>query len=373
MKRLVISLFFVIAWALQSSFAQGVSALEKARTEGYEIVNIENEGVRAFLDDPTYDDPHNVGNYAISVVGQYIAGHGSKPRGKRVHWSRKSAPENIESVIVMLSESKKFDDHVRRYYPCVDSTSYIISNMKPNTRYYYKVVEVHTNHKRGVVKSGKFYTVGRLRMMRVEGMFNVRDFGGWNTTNGLMTRYGRVFRGNRPEGITATGINDFVYNEEITADLDLRGTNLSRSPLGPLDVVEYYCTDNQRYQLALTKYTSALARDLHIIADVLGRGGNVFLHCNHGANRAGTLSFLLGGIIGLDEADLSRDYELSAFAFSGVRRSGNYGTMLPVIRKYGSADEDITDCFHNYCRSIGVSDEDLQTICTEMQDIPSWL
>ena len=353
--------------------AHGV-ALDKLRGKGYEIVNIENAGVRQFMADRTYDNPGQVANYGFSVVKNYSRGVSSKPAGLMLRWQSTLPAEDVMLVRVTLVESNRevgervLDGDVNRYnpkyyYPDAESEEYLLCNMRPDVYCYYKVEEEDFDGRFTEVKRGKFYTVGQVRMLRVDGMFNVRDLGGWSTSFGVPVVYGRIFRGNRPEGITFTGKNDFVVNEEITADLDLRGSNRTVSPMGPLDEVEYYCTNNQRYKLALSGGggTYALARDLEIIADVLRRGGNVFFHCNHGANRAGTLAFVIDGLLGLSEADLSREYELTSFAY-GTSRNNTYGAMLPVIRSYGEGGDDLTQCFYNFALSIGVSEKTLDTI-----------
>ena len=346
--------------------------------QGYEIINVENHGVKGFIDDRSYDLPELVRNYSFSIVKKYSKGYPSKPSGIMLRWNSSTPVEEISSLVVSVVESEVARDEsilesgkvrAKRYYPSANSKEYLLCNMCPQMYCYYKVEEVLNSGERKIVKTGKFYTEGQVRMLRVDGMANVRDFGGWPTIFYRPVLYGRIFRGNRPEVITATGRNDFVKNERITADLDLRGSNLSKSPLGPLSEVEYYCTNNQRYKLALTSGTAALAKDLNIIAKVLRKGGNVFLHCNHGMNRAGTLSFLIEGILGLDEADLTRDYELSSFAY-GSSRSNTYGDMLPYIRSYGSRSDDLAQCFYNYARSIGVTEETLDIIRSEMLGIP---
>lgn len=344
---------------------------------GYDILFVENTGVKNFIDDRSYDKPELLSNYSFSIVKQYSKGVPSKPEGILLRWNSSTQVDDISQVVVTLVESDLeidmsiLDRNLTRetakfYYPDVNRREYLLCNMCPQKYCYYKVEEVLKSGAKHVVKSGKFYSDGQVRMLRVDGMANVRDFGGWHTSFGRPVLYGRLFRGNRPEGITATGKNDFVKNEHITADLDLRGKNLSKSPLG--SDLEYYCTNNQRYKLGLTSGTSALAKDLNIIADVLRRGGNLFLHCNHGMNRAGTLSFLIGGILGFNEADLNRDYELSSFAY-GNARSQTFGDMLPYIRSFGNGNDDLTQCFYNYALSIGVSQETLDTIRCIMLDL----
>ena len=340
--------------------------------QGYDIVNIENDGVRQYLDDRAYDNPELVSNYYYSIVTKYTKGSSSRPAGIKLRWYSETPKSEISSVKVTLLESNKeirdsrlegdlTGANVKCYYPDINSQEYLLCNMRPQKYCYYKIEEIHQDGQATVVKTGRFYTEGRVRMLRVDGMYNVRDFGGWNTSFGKTVAYGRIFRGSRPENITSKGRNDFVKNEHVTADLDLRGTNLSKSPLGPLDEVEYFCTNNQRYKYAVTGSAEALAKDLTFIASVLRRGGSVFLHCNHGVNRAGSLAFVIEGILGYSEADLSRDYELSSFAYGNIR-SKSLGDMFPIIRSYGEFDDDLTQCFYNFALSKGVSEETLDTI-----------
>ena len=352
---------------------------EELEEKGYDIVIIENDKVRQFMDDRTYSKPDKLKRYDFSIVKKYSTGGSSKPAGIQINWTSDTPAEDISSVVVSLVELHRESDEtlfdgdlnwtdVKRYYPEVNSTSYLLCNMCPERYCYYQVEEFLKDGKRHLLKRGRFYTDGQVRMLRVGGMYNVRDFGGWDTEFGEIVAYGRIFRGNRPDPITEVGKNDFVKNEHITADLDLRGTSLGQSPMGPITEVEYYCTNNQRYKLALTGTGGplAIARDLEVIADVLRRGGSVFLHCNHGVNRAGSLSVVIDGLLGLNEADINRAYELSSFAYGSVCRGKSLGEMFSIIRTYGRPVDSLAQCFYNFARSKGVTQDALDTIRCQM-------
>ncbi len=361
-KQLSLYLTLALMLVVSAARAQDSRTIEELARQGFEIINVENDGVKAFMADRTYDQPEYTGRYSMSVVKRYTGGVGSSPRGKSVSWTPRMPREDLADLVVTLSESERFDKNVKFYYPVDTLNSYTICNMVPGTKYYYKVEEVSRDKKRVTVANGKFYTTGKVRMLRVGGMFNVRDFGGWDTSFGVKVKYGRIFRGNHPRTITEVGKNDFVENEHITADLELTGVQREHSPMGPS--LDFFSTNNARYKSGLTTTKRALRDDLIFISQVLMSDGNVFLHCNHGVNRAGTLSFLVDGLLGLSEADLSRTYELSSFAY-GTTRNATYGEMLPVIRSCGEPGDDLTQCFYNYCRKIGVSEEELDIIrCT---------
>ncbi len=362
-----IRLFLIVFFSLFIQIALCQHNLYVEDLQGIEIVNIENDGVKRYLEDQTYDNPANTSKYSLSVVHKYTSGYSSKPNGKHISWQHYFPLEKLMFITVTVSDNWTFPNDRSKYYHLdVTETEYTICNMIPDKTYYYKVEEFGLDGTSMTVAKGTFVTTGNLRMLRIEGMINIRDFGGWKTSLGNRTTYGRIYRGNRPDGITYKGKNDFVENEHLTADLDLRGKQLPESPFGPLNQVEYFCTNNARYKSALVSRTDIFVKDFHFIADVLRRGGAVFLHCNHGANRAGTLSFLIDGIIGLSEADICRDYELSAFAYKGMKRGSNIGDMISYIRTFGNLGDDLTKCFYNYFIHIGVEEEDINTIRTIM-------
>ena len=43
----------------------------------------------------------------------------------------------------------------------------------------------------------------------------------------------------------------------------------------------------------------------------------IYLHCSLGRDRAGTLAFLISALVGVEEIDLYRDYEMSFFSITG--------------------------------------------------------
>lgn len=365
MRKIQLYFIAILLLAAQVASSQSmVNAWAELVEQGYEVVNIENEGVKQFLDDDTYDNPANTGKYGLSVVQKYSAGSNSKPRGKHIKWQRHYPTDEFFYTVVSVSENWNFPIEKSKFYYIQDAstTEYTICNMLPEKIYYYKVEEINNDGILMQVASGKFITTGRLRMLSVDGMVNIRDFGGWKSSLGGKTNYGHLYRGSRAEGITDGGRNAIVDQEKLGADLDLRGKPLAQSPFGPLNQVEYFCTNNARYKPALVGRTDIFVKDFHFIADVLGRGKSLYLHCNHGANRAGTLSFLIDGIIGLSEADISREYELSSFAYKGMRRGPNIGEMIAYIRTHGNPGDNLTQCFYNYLIKIGVSAEDIKTI-----------
>ena len=51
----------------------------------------------------------------------------------------------------------------------------------------------------------------------------------------------------------------------------------------------------------------------------LGQGKGIYFHCAGGADRTGTMAFLIEALLGVSECDMSKDYELTSLDGSHVR------------------------------------------------------
>ena len=49
-----------------------------------------------------------------------------------------------------------------------------------------------------------------------------------------------------------------------------------------------------------------------------GVPGTIFFHCFGGADRTGTVAFLVEALLGVSESDMSKDYELTTYSSSRV-------------------------------------------------------
>lgn len=143
------------------------------------------------------------------------------------------------------------------------------------------------------------------------GTYNARDIGGWACDGGTV-KYGRLFRG----GNISVVDSDLLLNElGITAELDLRYTDSeasgqTSSVLG--ESVEYFhpMTGALWYSNAL----NATWREvLDKIFDYVKNNKPCFYHCAIGADRTGTLSFMLEALLGVSSSDIDKDYEITSF------------------------------------------------------------
>jgi len=92
---------------------------------------------------------------------------------------------------------------------------------------------------------------------------------------------------------------------------------------------------------------------------------NIYIHCQGGCDRTGTLSFLLLGLLGVSESDLAKEYELSNFSRIGVGRlrtttkkvnTYDYVGMVEAIKEYSG--DTITEKFYDFATTgCGISEE----------------
>ncbi len=338
---------------------------------GIEVVNIENEAVSDYMKASKEIYSSN-NNYSISIVSKYNnSKYGNKlhwPRGKKVVWSHHSPISEISNILISVSEESDYSSSFTFIPSDKSATSYEILNLIPHRLYYYKIEEILLNGNRNLLLSGIFRTEGQVRMIQVPNCSNVRDIGGWPSQYGGTVRYGRLFRSGSLNSITSEGRHKLIDNLGVVSELDLRyEVNQSYSSLGRDK--DY---DRRRHEAGvqgLKKSKADLVKDLRWIIKRLDEGKNVDWHCAIGCDRCGLVSFVIEGLLGLSELDLSRDFELSTFSLrsNNQRPRAHIKSMLDYIKKYGPSD-DLAKCFYNYWLEIGMHSEELNHFLGIMLD-----
>lgn len=158
------------------------------------------------------------------------------------------------------------------------------------------------------------------RVIAIDGMKNVRDLGGLVTTDGKMIQKGLVFRGSEMSGayanITQQGIEKLRNTYQIQTELDLRkdteatdnGIQVTGSKLGA-DVQYIHLSAKDYYDFL--RGTSNEAEIMRVFADYSNYP--ILFHCIYGADRTGTVAFLLEALVGVSYDDLIADYELTGW------------------------------------------------------------
>ena len=330
---------------------------------------------------------------------------------------------------IYVADNENFDN----------ATSYVVSgftreldvyNLLPSTTYYWKVA----GDRFDVSDTSVFKTEDlSVRLIYAEGTSNIRDLGGWNA-DGSFVNYGKIYRGNQLNGygnwgnnkLTENGLKTFKDDLKIKTEIDLRTQDkddanqtvnfvdaslpyykytigqytdilepsvwnaLPHDGNTPVDSMENK-NDARRLSYATgnaVRNENAMRRSLKGIFEVLADERNypVYIHCNAGADRTGTVAFLINGLLGVSEADLIRDYELTSFSsVSGLRyrseiKNGDFteigvmkndydnfvafGALMNAIKNnYGAEGGTLSYAIENFLTDyVGVSHEDIESL-----------
>ena len=222
----------------------------------------------------------------------------------------------------------------------VDSIS--VYNLIPGRVYNWKVEYKKDDGTVEVVQSGMFKTTGTLRMLKIDNIFNVRDMGGWTGLNGYPLKYGKIVRGSRlnvngstTKIITQDGINE-LRRVGMRAELDMRDASNS------VNATHAFFGDdcpilnvNQGYRSRIATFADgpqSIQGILQLI-EWLKQGKPVYLHCSVGADRTGTVAYLVGALCGMSEDALGKEFELTSFSADKIENEADRGTYERLIRQ----------------------------------------
>lgn len=240
-----------------------------------------------------------------------------------------------------------------------DAESFIVSETTADIDYlysakhYYYQVYAHYDGDE-VVKSRifDFYTADIPRTVYIEGVTNTRDIGGRYVQDGeYQVKQGMVYRGAEVDrelgAITEEGKRVMLYDLGIKTDLDIRGGDV-QNPTGtsPIDAsLNYVHLEAPWYtHIKESSYKQALTTEIRTFANP--NNYPIYFHCSVGRDRAGTLSFLLGALLGVSEDDLYRDYEMSFFSRVGMKDAAqSQGTHFSAMQNITSTADYLKDSY----------------------------
>lgn len=297
-----------------------------------------------------------------------------------IEW--KNLPADAKSVLVEYSTDENMTNG-ESVTLSKDSTKLEVYNLLKATKYYVRVT-AETNSGEKEIASTEFETTDLgPRMMNIGGIYNVRDMGGYLTASGERTVQGRFFRGGALSDSTDPAYHFVALNEDgkkytsetlgIKTDFDLRSVNenlgLTESPI-PGAKLEYYSVGG--YLSAFTD-KSGYKRVFSALADESRYP--VYMHCTGGADRTGTVAFLVNALLGVDETALIQDYELTSFSIYRIRDSE--GTTYDFKKFYDKLNDymgsTLSKKVENYMLSIGVTQTEINNIKAIMLGKPTEL
>ncbi len=236
-----------------------------------------------------------------------------------------------------------------------------IDNLKTGTTYYYRV------NTAGESYDGTFRTAEGTRFISLPGAYNIRDIGGYQTTDGRVVKQGLILRGTELDGLVKP--NYYPTNAAIDAakeqfgfvfDFDLREPNVS--------IGEYrsrFGTEHTFYSAPMygNVFNSAYKESIRaMFADLADESRYpMYLHCTHGVDRSGTLTYLLLGVLGVPEERLMEEYRLSGYFAEGYESNTLIDSLVDGLQAYpGKTINEKIEAF--LTTDIGVTKAQLDTI-----------
>lgn len=332
--------------------------------EGMDTFDQRNEAMQYFADEVSYVGVDYNKTFVHDVTSKYTRGMYSRPVGYTIQVD--------EPSIVMISPIDNADKAPITEY-VQEPGEFTVYNLVPYITYEWNIISA--DHPE-VVKTGYVMATGNIRTIWTDTVANARDLGGWDA-NGGTVRYGKLFRGGPLAGNTlvmSAADQKTFWQLGIKTEVDLRSYGEVNGPDGksgtdddytycPVDGIEYYLMPSSNYKSAVTIGTAAAKRTAEILKFIMSEVVNnrpVYFHCAYGADRTGTIAFMLEGILGVPQDQLDKDYELTSFGYrgGGKYRSGDYYRgMLYYMQSIEG--ETLEDKFITWYLKMGFTEDEL--------------
>lgn len=270
-----------------------------------------------------------------------------------------------------------------RYFPAGQESSAVEVTLSKSTRYY-ELYNLFKNQDyawslTAELEDGTSYTEEATfhttnigpRVLRIRSVYNTRDAGGYVTESGQVTKQGMMIRGGKlPETLPDHAQNVFTQTLGIRMELDLRGYTAESGyrTESPIQGAKLEQIQIDGYSAAFdSDWTENYRQIFSLMADP--NHYPMYIHCTAGADRTGTIIFLVNALLGVPEELLIQDYELTSFSVHGIRstydpRDGGFGSLFAFFqnRLHRYKGETLAQKTENYMLSIGVTQDEIDSI-----------
>ena len=273
------------------------------------------ELMKQYLADPDWE---SIKTYVPKVNAEDSSYHNdqSQPDAIKLEFAE---VEDASKYYVQIAKNVEFKDA-----KLVEASekSYNLYNTEIGTDYYFRAAVSEEALANAKIKK---FSVKDLapRYIHVDGVINFRDCGGWKSSlveNGRV-KQGLYYRCAQFNSITADG-KAALKDLGIKLDIDMRDAPPKTSPASSddwqIDILNAAVasgTENYRWE-GKQGTSTKIAQTYKKIFEAIANADNapIALHCTHGADRTGIVSWFLLGLLGVSKEDCGRDYVMTRFA-----------------------------------------------------------
>ena len=277
--------------------------------------DIHTDLMNQYLNDPDWE---SIKTYVPKVNAEDSSYHDDQSQPKPIELKFDEVADG-EKYVVEIAKSLDFANSKK-----VEATTkaYNFYNAEIGQDYYYRAAV--SEEALAQAKTYKF-TVKNVapRYIHVDGVINFRDCGGWKSSlveNGVV-KQGLYYRCAQFNSITDEG-KATMKDLGIKLDIDMRDRPPAKSPAASddwnieiMNAAVASGTENYRWE-GKNGSNTGIAKTYKKIFEAIAEADQkpIALHCTHGADRTGIVSWFLLGLLGVSKEDCARDYVMTRFA-----------------------------------------------------------
>ena len=261
----------------------------------------------------------------------------------------------------------------------------LLANFEIGRTYYWRVTGQNADGGSVASGTGRFFTDSQTpRLLVIPNIGNVRDLGGYQGLDGKVVRQGMIFRSaglneNSPDfekkenvaenriGATKLTPASIAYINKVLCwktELDLRRpgevASMKESPAGP--GVQWVHRPSKAYGGIFGEDGSctgpgpeAMTQNFRLFTDPANYPIN--FHCIAGADRTGSLAFVLLGVLGVAPDAIAKDWEITASNYIDPEKM--FDGLAANFGKFGAKEDPLARKVEAYLHKIGITPQEI--------------
>ena len=315
MKKQALLFVLLGSLVLTGCNGNGQSSEKGPDVEDLGTKEIHTDLMKQYLADPDWE---SIKTYVPKVNAEDSSYHNDQSQPNPIELKFEEV-EAADKYFVQIAKNVEFKD---AKVVEANTKAYNFYNSEIGTEYYYRAAVSEEALAAAKIYKFKVNDVAP-RYIHVDGVINFRDSGGWKSSlvpNGV-TKQGMYYRCAQFNSITDEG-KATMKDLGIKLDIDMRDRPPSKSPASSddweieiMNAAVASGTESYRWE-GKNGTNTGIAKTYKKIFEAIAEADQkpIALHCTHGADRTGIVSWFLLGLLGVSKEDCARDYVMTRFA-----------------------------------------------------------